>query len=423
MSENVLRSAVNGQVLLKIVEQGELVSPGQPVITIIDLSDQWITLNLREDRLAGLRIGDTLPATHSGGGCGGAPVQGLLHLAARRLRHLAGHPRGGRIRRAHFRGARAADPAARGAPAGDERAGALAHESAPMSALTAVAAAGAPAPPPTPRALVSAGPHPGSDDPVARGRVRLRGGARPARGHARSRPERHLAHRHPLARGDPQRPTGRPRRGPGSRAVGHTRAGGVRRDGGPASLRARPPPGPFAPPQFPLQRGVPHGRRKSVGRRFPGRVNGGRAAYGAERPGAFADPAGLAVAVQPRCELPAGAGLRLDRRVAPARDRLATIYAVGRELADGTATGVARRGAGLDRRGVARKAGTVHGGSLRAGGGAARAVTRLVRHSGARAGLAAGHRDGRVRARHPGFRPSDHRADRESENEPETRAR
>jgi HlyD family secretion protein len=63
VSENVLRSAVNGQVLVKILEQGELVSPGQPVITIVDLSDQWITLNLREDRLAGLRIGDTLLAT------------------------------------------------------------------------------------------------------------------------------------------------------------------------------------------------------------------------------------------------------------------------------------------------------------------------------------------------------------------------
>jgi HlyD family secretion protein len=63
VSENVLRSAVNGQVLLKIMEQGELVSPGQPVITMVDLSDQWITLNLREDRLAGLRTGDTLVAT------------------------------------------------------------------------------------------------------------------------------------------------------------------------------------------------------------------------------------------------------------------------------------------------------------------------------------------------------------------------
>lgn len=63
VSENVLRSAVNGQVLLKIMEQGELVAPGQPVITMVDLSDQWITLNLREDRLAGLRIRDTLVVT------------------------------------------------------------------------------------------------------------------------------------------------------------------------------------------------------------------------------------------------------------------------------------------------------------------------------------------------------------------------
>src|SRR5262249_34591431 len=60
VSENVLRSAVDGQVLLKIMEQGELVAPGQPILTIVDLSDQWVTLNLREDRLAGLRIGDTL---------------------------------------------------------------------------------------------------------------------------------------------------------------------------------------------------------------------------------------------------------------------------------------------------------------------------------------------------------------------------
>jgi HlyD family secretion protein len=32
------------------------------VLTIVDLSDQWITVNVREDRLAGLRVGDTLPA-------------------------------------------------------------------------------------------------------------------------------------------------------------------------------------------------------------------------------------------------------------------------------------------------------------------------------------------------------------------------
>lgn len=63
VGENVLRSAVDGQILIKVVEQGELVSPGLPVVSIVDLSDQWITVNLREDRLAGLRTGDTIRAT------------------------------------------------------------------------------------------------------------------------------------------------------------------------------------------------------------------------------------------------------------------------------------------------------------------------------------------------------------------------
>jgi HlyD family secretion protein len=62
VEDNTLRSSVNGQVMVKVVEQGELVSPGLPVLTIVDLSDQWITVNLREDRLAGLKVGDTLTA-------------------------------------------------------------------------------------------------------------------------------------------------------------------------------------------------------------------------------------------------------------------------------------------------------------------------------------------------------------------------
>jgi len=62
VDDNTLRSAVDGQVMVKVVEQGELVSPGLPVLTVVDLSDQWITVNLREDRLAGLKVGDTLTA-------------------------------------------------------------------------------------------------------------------------------------------------------------------------------------------------------------------------------------------------------------------------------------------------------------------------------------------------------------------------
>ena len=63
VDENTLRSPLDGQVMVKVVEQGELVSPGLPLLTIVDLSDQWITVNLREDRLAGLRVGDKLRAT------------------------------------------------------------------------------------------------------------------------------------------------------------------------------------------------------------------------------------------------------------------------------------------------------------------------------------------------------------------------
>jgi HlyD family secretion protein len=62
VDDNALRSAVDGQVMVKVVEQGELVSPGLPVLTVVDLSDQWVTVNLREDRMAGVRIGDTLSA-------------------------------------------------------------------------------------------------------------------------------------------------------------------------------------------------------------------------------------------------------------------------------------------------------------------------------------------------------------------------
>jgi HlyD family secretion protein len=72
VEDNALRSSVDGQVMVKVVEQGELVSPGLPVLTIVDLSDQWITVNVREDRLAGLKVGDALSAV--------IPALGKEHL-------------------------------------------------------------------------------------------------------------------------------------------------------------------------------------------------------------------------------------------------------------------------------------------------------------------------------------------------------
>jgi HlyD family secretion protein len=52
-----LSSPIDGEVKEAVAKQGELVSPGYPVMTIIDLSDIWVTVNLREDRLAKVRMG------------------------------------------------------------------------------------------------------------------------------------------------------------------------------------------------------------------------------------------------------------------------------------------------------------------------------------------------------------------------------
>jgi len=52
-----LFSPIDGEVKEAVAKRGELVSPGYPVMTIIDLSDVWVTVNLREDRLAVVRMG------------------------------------------------------------------------------------------------------------------------------------------------------------------------------------------------------------------------------------------------------------------------------------------------------------------------------------------------------------------------------
>ena len=40
------------------VEPGEYVSPGVPLVTLIDLADLWIHFDLREDLVKGLKVGD-----------------------------------------------------------------------------------------------------------------------------------------------------------------------------------------------------------------------------------------------------------------------------------------------------------------------------------------------------------------------------
>lgn len=59
VAELVIRAPINGQVTTRIAEIGQLFSPGAPLLSLVDLSDVWLTFNIREDLLAGLKVGDT----------------------------------------------------------------------------------------------------------------------------------------------------------------------------------------------------------------------------------------------------------------------------------------------------------------------------------------------------------------------------
>ena len=49
---------VASQIYQRNVEPGEYVSPGVPLVTLIDLADLWIHFDLREDLVKGLKVGD-----------------------------------------------------------------------------------------------------------------------------------------------------------------------------------------------------------------------------------------------------------------------------------------------------------------------------------------------------------------------------
>jgi HlyD family secretion protein len=51
---------VASQVYQRNVEPGEFVSPGVPLVTLIDLSDLWVHFDLREDLVKTLKVGDRL---------------------------------------------------------------------------------------------------------------------------------------------------------------------------------------------------------------------------------------------------------------------------------------------------------------------------------------------------------------------------
>lgn len=69
VAELVVRAPISGQVTTRVAELGENFGAGAPLFSLIDMRDVWLTFNLREDLLAGLKIGDrfevTVPAFRS----------------------------------------------------------------------------------------------------------------------------------------------------------------------------------------------------------------------------------------------------------------------------------------------------------------------------------------------------------------------
>jgi HlyD family secretion protein len=63
ISETSIFAPSDGEIANIIAENGELVSAGYPVVTIVKLEDSWVTFNLREDLLASIKMGSTFPAT------------------------------------------------------------------------------------------------------------------------------------------------------------------------------------------------------------------------------------------------------------------------------------------------------------------------------------------------------------------------
>jgi HlyD family secretion protein len=60
LDEGRVLAPVDGEVATRAVEPGEVVAAGAPLLTLVRLDDPWLTLNLREDLLPGVRMGGEL---------------------------------------------------------------------------------------------------------------------------------------------------------------------------------------------------------------------------------------------------------------------------------------------------------------------------------------------------------------------------
>jgi len=61
--ELFIKSPIDGEVVQNVSREGEIVSPGYPIFTVLNLSDQWVVFNLREDKLPAIKKGMEVEVT------------------------------------------------------------------------------------------------------------------------------------------------------------------------------------------------------------------------------------------------------------------------------------------------------------------------------------------------------------------------
>lgn len=122
LSDALVYAPVTGEVSTIIAEAGELVGTGYPVVAILDMSDVWVTFNIKDDARHPYRN----PYDRLYPGLGPQRgVRGDLYRCAGRFRHLVRNTHAGRLRHPHL--CRQSQTHARRGihPAGYERTGEL----------------------------------------------------------------------------------------------------------------------------------------------------------------------------------------------------------------------------------------------------------------------------------------------------------
>ena len=121
VAELTVKAPVAAQVYETSAEVGEYVSPGVPLLSLVDLSDVWLRFDLREDLAQGPEGRRPLRGARAGAGRQGDHRRRPPHRDARRVCRLARHARDRRLRPPDLRDPRLSRRAGARPAAGHER--------------------------------------------------------------------------------------------------------------------------------------------------------------------------------------------------------------------------------------------------------------------------------------------------------------